>query len=178
MVQENNYSDKLKDPRWQKKRLHIFERDNWSCRFCKSTKDTLVVHHMLYFPHIEPWEYEDSYLITLCENCHEYETNSMDIAKTTIIQALRRYFYSHGLLVLGEVISTNLDYYNHNPILSGKYKGCVHITKNKSVSRDEYILQTLKSKTLSNNDINVLCNSTAPNLIRLLYTPKLEVDNG
>ena len=25
-----SYSDKLKDPRWQRKRLEIFERDNWT----------------------------------------------------------------------------------------------------------------------------------------------------
>jgi hypothetical protein len=29
--EKQKYSDKLKDPRWQKKRLQIMERDNWCC---------------------------------------------------------------------------------------------------------------------------------------------------
>jgi hypothetical protein len=65
------YADKLKDPKWQKRRLEIFERDNWMCRLCKDDKQSLVVHHLCYFPKIEPWEYEDKYLLTLCEPCHE-----------------------------------------------------------------------------------------------------------
>ena len=28
------YSEKLKDPRWQKKRLEILERDNFRCQYC------------------------------------------------------------------------------------------------------------------------------------------------
>ncbi|MCP4345705.1 MAG: AAA family ATPase [Desulfobacterales bacterium] len=67
------YSEKLKDPRWQKKRLEIFQRDNWTCQEpdCGDTATTLVVHHKQYIPDVEPWEYEDEDLVTLCVNCHE-----------------------------------------------------------------------------------------------------------
>ncbi len=68
-----NYGDKLKDPRWQKKRLLIFERDEWTCQSCGAKNMTLNVHHLKYFPGKEPWEYEDVYLITYCEKCHETE---------------------------------------------------------------------------------------------------------
>lgn len=29
-----SYAEKFKDPRWQKKRLKIMERDNWKCCEC------------------------------------------------------------------------------------------------------------------------------------------------
>ena len=63
------YSEKLKDPKWQKKRLKILERDNWTCQKCLSTKKTLHVHHKHYLK-CDPWEYPDKALISLCEECH------------------------------------------------------------------------------------------------------------
>jgi glutaredoxin len=65
-----NYIEKLKDPRWQKKRLKIFERDDWQCTHCHSTEKTLHVHHIDYEKGLEPWEYKDEMLQTLCEECH------------------------------------------------------------------------------------------------------------
>lgn len=65
-----SYSDKLKDPRWQKKRLKILERDNWACRFCDDTEETLHVHHLSYEGKKYPWEVSDDSLITYCETCH------------------------------------------------------------------------------------------------------------
>lgn len=67
------YAEKLKDPRWQKKRLHIFNRDGWACTVCKSTTNTLQVHHLRYFKNCDPWEYDDMFLTTLCELCHKAE---------------------------------------------------------------------------------------------------------
>ena len=63
------YSDKLKDPRWQKKRLQILERDNWACVKCTDKESTLCVHHLKY--HGNPWESDNKDLVTLCEDCHE-----------------------------------------------------------------------------------------------------------
>jgi hypothetical protein len=72
---KNSYAQKLKDPRWQKKRLEILERDGWTCQCCGSdTKDPveedkyLVVHHFQY--NFEPWDSEDEDLVTLCNSCH------------------------------------------------------------------------------------------------------------
>ena len=67
------YAQKLKDPRWQKKRLEILERDEWTCQLCGSTTDTLAVHHKRYLIDTEPWDYPNKLLITLCETCHEAE---------------------------------------------------------------------------------------------------------
>jgi 5-methylcytosine-specific restriction endonuclease McrA len=63
------YKEKLKDPRWQKKRLKIFERDGWKCTECGRTELTLEVHHLSY-SFSEPWNEPDENLQTLCFKCH------------------------------------------------------------------------------------------------------------
>jgi hypothetical protein len=65
------YSEMLKDPRWQRKRLEILERDEWTCQNCTSTTATLHVHHKVYDRGAAPWEYDDDLLVTYCEECHE-----------------------------------------------------------------------------------------------------------
>lgn len=67
------YSEKLRDPRWQKKRLEILNRDNFTCIGCGSNTRTLHVHHQLYQRGLDPWDYQENLLITLCEVCHEGE---------------------------------------------------------------------------------------------------------
>lgn len=67
------YGEKLKDPRWQKKRLEVFQRDNWTCVSCNRNDQTLHVHHIRYYPGMEPWEYHNSMLVTYCELCHNTE---------------------------------------------------------------------------------------------------------
>lgn len=66
----SNYAEKLKDPRWQKKRLEIMKIDGFKCRECGDSKSTLHVHHAYYVSGREPWEYPNGTLATLCENCH------------------------------------------------------------------------------------------------------------
>jgi len=65
-----SYSEKLKDPRWQKKRLEILDRDKWTCKICGETEITLHVHHIFYLPKIEPWDVPSGFLLTVCEDCH------------------------------------------------------------------------------------------------------------
>ncbi len=65
-----NYSDKLKDPRWQRKRLEILNRDDFTCKLCQDTKSTLHVHHKKYEAGKDPWEYENENFETLCYVCH------------------------------------------------------------------------------------------------------------
>ena len=65
-----SYSDKLKDPRWQKLRLEIMQRDQFTCKHCRSTEKTLNVHHHAYKKGAAPWDYNHDWLITLCEECH------------------------------------------------------------------------------------------------------------
>lgn len=72
--EKQNYVAMLKDPRWQKKRLEIMQRDNFTCQHCGCTDKSLQVHHLWYSSLKKPWEYNDESLITLCEHCHELET--------------------------------------------------------------------------------------------------------
>jgi len=65
------YSEKLKDPRWQKKRLEILSQNNFTCQYCGNTKETLHVHHYIYTG--EPWEVKDGDATTLCESCHKMQ---------------------------------------------------------------------------------------------------------
>jgi len=65
-------SDYLK-PQWQKKRLEILERDNFTCIQCGDKENTLHVHHQYYLKDYKVWEYENQSLITLCSRCHEHE---------------------------------------------------------------------------------------------------------
>ncbi|WP_250532402.1 hypothetical protein [Caballeronia sp. ATUFL_F1_KS39] len=65
-----DYSEKLRDPRWQKARLEIMERDGWRCTNCGATRSTLSVHHRRYVKGLQPWEYHESSLVTLCGCCH------------------------------------------------------------------------------------------------------------
>lgn len=68
-----SYSDLLKDPIWQRKRLEILQRDDFACRKCSNKKDTLHIHHRHYINGRKPWDYPDSLLVTLCYKCHKEE---------------------------------------------------------------------------------------------------------
>lgn len=63
------YSEKLKDPRWQKKRLEILQRDLFACRLCEDKETQLQVHHLQYMN--EPWDVPNDKLITYCKHCHQ-----------------------------------------------------------------------------------------------------------
>ncbi len=83
------YSDKLKDPRWQKKRLEILERDEWKCTVCEDDTTTLHVHHLRYKVGKNPWDCDGFDLITLCESCHEDERIRRDGVERALLETLR-----------------------------------------------------------------------------------------
>lgn len=74
----SKYGDLLKDPRWQRKRLEIFQRDCFTCLRCGSTTRTLHVHHTHYDSGLMPWEYPNDCLRTLCDLCHGAEHGSSE----------------------------------------------------------------------------------------------------
>lgn len=73
------YAEKLKDPRWQKKRLEILDRDDFTCTLCGSKKDTLHVHHHFYKYNSDPWDYPNDALETHCQYCHRIVEFTKDI---------------------------------------------------------------------------------------------------
>lgn len=46
------------------------QRDGFRCRACGDDNRTLNVDHRIYRKGCDPWEYEDTDLWTLCEDCH------------------------------------------------------------------------------------------------------------
>lgn len=96
MATNTVYLEKLKDPRWQKKRLEIFERDEWACQRCGDKKTTLHVHHTCYKKGRTPWDYEGHQLLTLCEDCHSNEHDGFLIG---FIQTLIKDSQENGVLL-------------------------------------------------------------------------------
>ena len=60
---------KTQDPRWQRRRMEILNRDDFTCVACKAKDKPLHVHHKRYSG--ELWESPDEDLQTLCEDCHQ-----------------------------------------------------------------------------------------------------------
>jgi hypothetical protein len=80
------YSEKLKDPRWQKKRLEVLQRDGFTCCDCSDTKKTLHVHHKSYSKGRDPWDYPDDNFSTLCEDCHKSRHNKAAIVSELLVE--------------------------------------------------------------------------------------------
>lgn len=79
-----SYIELLKDPRWQKKRLEVFQRSNFACEWCEATDKTLHVHHKAYRKGAMPWEYDIDQLECVCESCHEGYHHLKDTATSLI----------------------------------------------------------------------------------------------
>lgn len=67
------YVQKLKDPRWQKKRLEVLSRDNFTCQHCGKSELPICVHHLALVRDSEIWDLSTDYFVSLCENCHLLE---------------------------------------------------------------------------------------------------------
>lgn len=98
IMSKQTYYEKLRSPQWQKKRLEIMQRDEFTCQQCFDKDTTLNVHHKNYTKGAEPWEYEDDNFITLCECCHKVNHETMDEIK-------RRIFYPPIAEVFCEVLN-------------------------------------------------------------------------
>lgn len=92
-TEKKTYSQKLLDPRWQKCRLKVLERDNFTCLACGDTTKTLHVHHGFYMPNTDPWDHHEDSLYTLCHECHEGEEHLKEFDKFSFT-----YLFSIGFL--------------------------------------------------------------------------------
>ncbi len=104
-----NYSEKLKDPRWQKMKSMIQIRDQFTCQKCGDKGTTLHVHHRHYLGGRDPWDYPEQLLVLICAKCHEEEERSADILKE-MIPALHYwgYFNTDIQKVVNELIQSKI----------------------------------------------------------------------
>jgi hypothetical protein len=79
-----SYSEKLKDPRWQKLRLEVFERDEFACTRCGDKENTLNVHHWSYAKSGNPWDSDMGELDTVCEACHKKIEDDISMMKSIV----------------------------------------------------------------------------------------------
>lgn len=93
-----SYADKLKDPRWQKKRLEILSRDNFTCQYCNDTEKTLHVHHKMYLRNRDVWDYDDRLLVTFCEDCHKYQHDDKKEYESLLLETLYMKGFSYDNL--------------------------------------------------------------------------------
>lgn len=80
----STYAELLQDPRWQRKRLEILERDEWTCQECGEKTKTLHVDHRVYQFGVQPWDYPGDTLWTLCADCHSKITDTRKRLKAAI----------------------------------------------------------------------------------------------
>jgi 5-methylcytosine-specific restriction endonuclease McrA len=88
-IEKKTYSDKLKDPRWQKLRLEIMEGAGWKCEDCGDKTENLQVHHCVYVRGWEPWEYNKNTLICVCDTCHKDRQSIEELHKYLTGRLLR-----------------------------------------------------------------------------------------
>ena len=81
----SKWSSAFRDPKWQKLRLQIMERDHFTCCGCGKHGDssTLNAYHLVYEAGRAPWEYADDALATYCQQCY---ADRCDIIKKAIFE--------------------------------------------------------------------------------------------
>ena len=96
------YSEKLRDPRWQKLRLEVMSRAGFGCENCGDKNSTLHIHHSYYVSKRDPWEYPIGSLSCLCENCHEKITEQKGRVESEEYQGLHLSEWEHGAVFASE----------------------------------------------------------------------------
>ena len=95
-MKKDDFFEKYKDPRWQKKRLEKMKDADFSCEMCGDKESTLNVHHKYYIQGNEPWQYDDISLVVLCEDCHNQEHESKENFEL-MLRKMKEYFNFYEL---------------------------------------------------------------------------------
>jgi hypothetical protein len=132
---KTQYSEKLKDPRWQKKRLDILQRDGWFCQKCFNKEATLHVHHRRYIPGRDPWDYSNHLLVTLCEECHSVEREDWDHSADSLLEQLQEKFLGDQIFDFASGIN-GIELLQRPEIVSAAY--CYALI---DIEMQKYILQ-------------------------------------
>ena len=124
----SDYSEKLKHPLWQRKRLDILNRDGFKCRCCGDETRTLHVHHLKYARGRDPWDYPDSSLITLCEGCHEIEHEQQQDSREMLLDSfIARGATSNDLYAIA--VAVDFSGPNDQQITSAEWQAIASVVK-------------------------------------------------
>lgn len=80
------YAEELRHPRWQERRLRVFEQAGFRCERCGCDDKQLHAHHKTYIKGRRPWEYADDLLECLCDTCHTLAHAELDTLRVVIAQ--------------------------------------------------------------------------------------------
>ena len=112
-----DYSEQYKSPKWQKRRLEILSKDNFTCQVCGDKESQLHIHHLHYEKGKDRHEYDDKTLITLCDNCHknEHEWQNMTV-KEFFYELMDKNISMFEIMAICENISVSMYLGNKNKI--------------------------------------------------------------
>lgn len=153
------YAEKLLDPRWQKKRLKILERDNWTCRKCGDVNSSLHVHHLKYKYGKSPWEYPQKDLITLCKDCHKEITEDSTSLKRAL-EVLKVEFIENDKFDSSDIWNFALDLIQRNKKCNPYFEVLGFVGKNEKLfmlCKNEFIKHNRnenKAQKLNKDKIN------------------------
>ncbi len=91
---------RYQDPRWQKKRLEVFQRDSFTCVECGAEDKALHVHHLSYEWDKDPWDYPVENFKTLCVDCHDMKKQCWKVMEQRILKWSRESLTTSELSVI------------------------------------------------------------------------------
>ena len=167
------YKDLLKDPRWQKKRLEILERDEWKCQYCGDDENTLHVHHKRYNKSGNPWDVSSDDLITICENCHNIISAPIEFYSTNNLFDIKK-FVDEICLLSARFSFSKIIFYKGDVIVK---------IRNVGMENFSYILWTLSKlkkfmEERGEYNLFIECNNTITNISDLINPLKTYEENG
>lgn len=111
------YAEKLKDPRWQKLRLEVLNRDNFSCKLCFDTSTELHIHHFEYAKSGNPWDSSIDNLVTYCKHCHSIISYIKETGMAPYIYLIHKFGLPNNTGVLAMVfngLKNDIDFFLYN----------------------------------------------------------------
>lgn len=70
------WKDQYKHPNWQRARLIVLNRDQFTCQLCRDSHSILHVHHLKYLKDGYIWDVPKRFLVSLCDTCHTETHNN------------------------------------------------------------------------------------------------------
>ncbi len=66
-----SYKKLLRNPKWVEFTEKMKDLRDWKCEECGECEKSLQSHHTKYLPNRKPWQYNESLIQVLCNECHE-----------------------------------------------------------------------------------------------------------